>query len=187
MQQLIFPDKEQFYEEVSGYNSDGNLARRDAKHGGYDFSFLLPMNSKKNNFRYWKSWRRIPQCHMTSWQLLALSPTARTHRSCWAKDEIENERFGLVGKKISVLIEIKLKQNNIYCNDNKKISVSSRVRFKTNTFSLQHTQSLRCCKYLIKDTFQELEDWKGWCFTEKMWAQKIFRIKLQIESWNPEA
>ena len=51
MQQLIFPDKEQFYEEVSGYNSDGNLARRDAKHGEYDFGFLLPMNSKKNNFR----------------------------------------------------------------------------------------------------------------------------------------
>ena len=47
MQQLIFPDKEQFYEEVSGYNSDGNLARRDAKHGEYDFGFLLPMNSKK--------------------------------------------------------------------------------------------------------------------------------------------
>ena len=51
MQRLIFPDKEQFYEEVSGYNSDGNLARRDAKHGEYDFGFLLPMNSKKNNFR----------------------------------------------------------------------------------------------------------------------------------------
>ena len=57
---------------------------------------------------------------MTSWQLLALSPTARTHGSCWAKNEIENERFGLVGKKFSVLIEIKLKQNDIYCNDNKK-------------------------------------------------------------------
>ena len=77
------------------------------------------------------------------------------------KNEIENERFGLVGKKFSVLIEIKLKQNNIYCNDNTKRNVSSRVRFKTNTFSLQHTKSLRCCKYLIKDTFQELEDWKG--------------------------
>ena len=45
--QFIFPDQEQFHEEVGCYHPDGNPAWRNAKHGRNDFYFLSPKRFKR--------------------------------------------------------------------------------------------------------------------------------------------